>query len=536
MPNDPTDHTPLLVFLEEERRKLDEELRDFEEYLRDLRRAQGLAPVDDPALHEAARAVGGHPLAIKVVAPWLGVVDPGDDALLHLPVDETTLHAALRRSIERLPPPATELLELAALAHDGHRLEALATLTGSLPSVLTGAQSLRDAGLADLDGDRLFVLPLVRRIASGSADATRWLEGLASLRRSPEVLRPWRHDLEAAVGVARDELLLEVLLRHVQVLYTFGPRDGVRADVERALQRLRPSLAPRGQVVWALAMLSASHTDGVASLLGRALPALDDAAWRARAFSLMALACSADGAMDDARQAAEQALSLLEELSEPALALDVLMRASLPLRRLGDPRGRALLVSAQPRAEDGFPERALAAEMSLAFDRPAEPAVVARLEVHLERARPAMGPVSWHLQLAYVGLQLIELGSLERGRDALYEALANLPRERSEAVRVRAALTLLWRPDEARELVDDVRVRGRSGAELVRAVTADPPTVDGLPDGLAALARAWLADAELPEEPAYVPIRRSLVAARRARTLGRTLGGRTSGSDHTDYA
>jgi len=483
------------------------------------RRSLGLEAAATEVVDAAIDAVGGHPLALQVAAPWLGVMSPGDDALLDLPHDETTLDAALQRSIDRLDEASYALVGVASLAEDGHPLSELAQVVGGLPRVLVAAGGLRDAGLADLQGDRLHVLPLVarmvrRRLAVEEREA--WWAFLGGLQRSPEVLRPWRHELERAVRSARGEALLQVLLRHIQLLYVYGPRAGLLGDVEGALSRLEPPLEGCGQVVWCLALLGASRPGGVADRLMACVEQLPEPEWVARAYSLVALAATADGDLGRAEAAGAEGLARLDDVDDAALRVDLLLRGSLPLRRRRDPRGADLLARAGRMAEaEGFPERALAAAMSHAFDGPADPARLARLEQHLERARPAMGEVSWRLQLGYVALLLLELGELERGRDALYEALAGLTEERSENLRVRAGLVLVHFPEEARALVAPVRGRYRYRADLVRALTADPPALDSLDDEQAALARTWLQGDPLGDDPRIETVRRCLEAAPR---------------------
>lgn len=185
--------------------------------LRDQVARLGLTATD-AQLDLVVGAVGGHPLALLLLAPVTaeaGLLDAPQ--LLDVASDRPTdpeRHRSLRATIDRaigfVPPEAAEALGHAARFVGAFRADALAAVAGApVAAVVARLRILRRVGLAEADGDAYRLPPVVRLHArrpdpASEARKVGFLLGLheAYARAGGPAVAPYRADLLVALADA----------------------------------------------------------------------------------------------------------------------------------------------------------------------------------------------------------------------------------------------------------------------------------------------------------------------------------------------
>lgn len=430
---------------------------DALQLLQEARRDIGLPPVEAEVARPVLEQVGGFPLALVLVAPLVELA-PGDSALLALADDSDSelgrLGRGLRDTLRLLPDHERELLGLASAFAVPPPLLRLAEAT-ELPQamLLRALHSLRERGLVRMEHGVVEVPSLVCIVASTASGRARHAAWVAQRHSDPVSLRLVRHELEAALPHASADVLPFVLLRHLIVLYSYGPADRIDDD---ALAWL-PSVPDRGRrAVLRGATLQASGERRAAfEAYGEALELLPatDPTFTGWAWLMRSVIATWLRDLDEAHATIEPLLSLREGIDDLALWASMTTNAASLLAADEPARADALwreLDAVLPEV----PSIALAAAFHQLGGAAASSSRVRWVEKQLQGVGEAvLGRRRWVLHGLRLGRAWVRVGEHERGLELLQrfsaEAIAIHAVEADNILTV-AAASALHAPEVAR--------------------------------------------------------------------------------------
>ena len=445
----------------------------------------GLPDVDAAALEPVLQAFGGHALALVVSAP---LIELSPDAETVLAMGEANdLPAVLRSTVAALPEGAEALLEALASFAVPPGIPTIRDRTGlQLPTLLRSLHELRDRGLVELRPDGIRVHPFVQHVVSTEQAAVEHAGWAARQRLDPSKSRAVRHEIEHALQQASGDDLAELLLRHLLLLHTYGPVDGLQSDLAVLLQRIGDE---RSDILWGTGLVLTHEAEAAVETLLRAVDLQSDPRYAAFGwiYLIFASAWSRDVALTRRAVAALTAL-------RPDIAHDPDLHALATLQLVveqvqSNPDAVEPMIRELERAD--HPEMAVAAAFSkLRASRPTA-AEIRRCAGLLQAIGPeALGEDAFCQRMVHLAQAWLEAGDLDRG-----EAIAREWAERFAATRsphltrglARTAAYVLDRTELATFLLSFAdasaqQVRGLNW--LLGGAQGPPPVEDPLLAGL----------------------------------------------------
>lgn len=388
------------------------------EVVNHARAASGLPEVDADAIRGVLGAFGGHALALTVAAPMLEL-GLDSSVLLGLDAGKVSLGAALRETLARLDPALREHLDAIAAFAAPPSVIQLADFTGaSVPTLLRDLHELRERGLLVLSKDGVHVHPSIRAVIETPQHA-RHAAWLAGSTLDPLRLRPLRHELERALHHAHGDALADLLARHLTLLSTFGPLDGLLVELEPLLAPLQPD--PRASVLWGFALTLVGDWEAARTALQVPVNA---AFWEALATLLLGQVAAHTRDVPLSNRASQRLLELRTAIPDPVLRHMVTLQAAGDQLDTEQAAALCLEVERDPEAGSGF---AFIAGLSRLRYTGANLADLRRLDLALERLGEAdLGRRALHQRRMHLGQMWLQLGELERGVEQLRHGFAGL--------------------------------------------------------------------------------------------------------------
>lgn len=416
-----------------------------------------LPPVDAAAARPVLDEVGGFPLGLVLAAPLVELAAEGALGLAQDP--DGDLARVLVETLALVEPEPRHLLALASAFAVPPALPVLASVAGiGRTAVLRGLHALRERGLVSLAEGMVDVPVAVATVAVDDAARTAHARWAAALPADTLTLRPHRHEIEAALATADGDALPHVLMRHLILLHTYGPRDRIDQEMVGLLPRV-PSEGRRTVLLGATLASGADHAGAHAAFV-QAVEQLpdDDVVFRAWAWMYRSVAATWLPApdYDDAIACVEPMLALRDAVDDRAQWAALTINAASLLALTDEVAASARFREVDAEA-GSFPSLAVTATFYRLGLEPPSAATVHYAQRQLEALGPErLGPMRWathHLRIARGWLRVEES---ERGM-ALFEAhvadaVALAPALTRNLLEM-AALASVHRPEQARRLL-----------------------------------------------------------------------------------
>ncbi len=485
-------------------------------------------PLVDPALAAPVLAeVGGFPLGLVLAAPLVELA--ADGTPLGLSTDpEGELVTVLRETLALCSDDERRLLALASAFAVPAGLDALTGLAGrSRVAVLRALHGLRERGLVQLAQGVVDVPVAVAAVAATTEAREAHARWAGALVAEPLVLREHRHELEAALDACDGDLLPHVLMRHFIVLYTYGPRERVDAEVLSLLPRV--DSPGRRQVLLGAALQHGGDWPAAHDAYVHALELLPDSdpTFRGWAWLYRSVLATWLHDYDDAQASVEPILALRDQVNDRALWASLTLNTANRLATTDVEEAVALFKEVDAHAAE-LPSMALTALFHrIGIEAPSS-ASVRYVEKLLERVgEERLGPRRWGPYWFRVGRSWLRAGDTERGLALLHahlDAARTADPGIADEVLAMAMMSVLHQPAVAREvqgmLGDRNHLLARLAGWYLDGAHGPPPTDDprlaavweavrdgrpvevGAPWSGLTRALAWMQAATVPRGPA----------------------------------
>ena len=461
--------------------------------LQRAREDAGLPPVTDEQAAPVLADAGGFPLGLVLAAPLVELATEGP---LGLSTDGE-LGRVLRETLSLCSDDERRLLAQASAFAVPPALGTLVELAGGARAmVLRALHGLRERGLVRLAEGVVDVPAAVASVAITAPAQRAHVAWVAARTADPIVLRPLRHEIEAALATATPELLPEVAIRHLQVLSVFGPHERLDEEITALLPRV--TSPGRRQVLLGGVLQVAGERTAARDAFEQARRLLpdDDRVFHAWAALSQCVLATWLRRFDVAEAMAPELLELRGSAGDRALWAALTINAA-SLVAVTDPDRAAELFRQVDAHADEVPSLSLLAMFHrLGIDAP-HTATVRYGEKLLARVGPEQLGRRWAGYNLRIGRAWLRAGDESRG-------LALLRAHRDEALRVAAS--------DAENVLAMTVVNVLHQPALAREVLALLPTADG---PVARLARWYLDGTDGPPPTEHPELAAVWAAVRR---------------------
>jgi len=460
--------------------------------LQQARRDAGLPLLELSQARLVLDEAGGFPLGLTLAAPLAELAAEGMPLGLSTDPDGA-LVTVLRETLALCSEEGRRLLALASSFAVPAGLDALTSLAdASRVDVLRTLHGLRERGLVNLQQGVVDVPAAVAAVAITPDARQQHARWAAALLTDPVVLRPMRHELEAALPWADGDTLAHLLMRHIVLLHVYGPTGRLDEEVVGLLHRV--ASPGRRHVVLGAVLQSTQEYEASYDSYQKALDELpaDDAEFRGWAWLQISVLATWLHRNDTAIGSVEPMLAVREGVTDRALWCSLTINAASLVAVHAPDRATDLFRQVDPYADEAPSLALLAAFHRLYVQRPTT-ADVRWVEKQLDAVGiERLGPMRWHAHGLRVGNAWLRAGDSVRGKKTLLahieQTLALDPRAANNTL-VLAAAGQLHHPALARELFELLPDRSGPLAESVGwyldGAEGAPPTED------ASLLRVW---------------------------------------------